>query len=54
MNPPKLTKEQEELIKNSDFSTCYIWMQELYPAIKINSEISKLYNYLNEKMKEKV
>ena len=51
--PPKLTQAQFDLIENADFAQIYIWYNELLPGIKVNNDINRLYNYLNEKMKEK-
>ena len=53
MNPPKLTEKQFDLIKNADFDQLFIWYNELYPGTKINTEINKLFIYINKEMEKK-
>jgi len=53
MNPPKLTPEQDKLLKEADFAKLYIWYNELSPGKDCNLEILRLYNYLNQLMREK-
>lgn len=53
MKTPNLTKEQENLIEKATFNEVYEWMNELHSGRKVNSDINKLWNYLNEVLKEK-
>ncbi len=51
--PPILTDSQKKTINDADFAQVYVWYNELLPGIKANNEVNKMYNYLNEVMKEK-
>jgi len=50
--PPILTTEQERIINSADFAQLYIWYNEVGPGRFTCTEAKKLWDYLNEKMKE--
>jgi len=53
MKPPALTQEQFDLIDAADFDQLCEWYNELYDIAKVNTEFNRLFQYLNEKMREK-
>jgi len=50
--PPKFTPTQQDLIDKADFAQLYIWYNEVGPGRFTCTEAKKLFDYLNEKMKE--
>jgi len=53
MKPPILTPNQQDLISQATFAEVYAWMNQLHPGRKLNLEIERLWQHLNEILKEK-
>lgn len=53
MKPPALTQAQFDLIDQANFDQLCEWYNELYRAAKANTEMNRLFQYLNQKMADK-
>jgi len=53
MKPPIFTPQQQQLLDSATFAEVYEWMNQLHPGRKLNLDIERLWQHLNEILKEK-